>query len=53
MVWHDLLGLYPGKPAKFVKNYLAGTTGGVEAAIKAYDGEVKGGAFPAPEHCYT
>lgn len=53
MVWHDLLGLYPGKPAKFVKNYLASTGGSIDAAIRAYDGEVKEGAFPAPEHCYT
>ncbi len=52
MVWHDLLGLYPGKPAKFVKNYLAVTGGSVEDAIRAFDRDVKQGAFPAPEHCY-
>jgi 3-methyl-2-oxobutanoate hydroxymethyltransferase len=52
MVWHDLLGLYPGKPAKFVKNYLAATGGSIEDAIRAYDKDVKEGTFPAPEHCY-
>lgn len=52
MVWHDLLGLYPGKPAKFVKNFLAATGGTIEDAIRAYDRDVKEGAFPAPEHCY-
>jgi 3-methyl-2-oxobutanoate hydroxymethyltransferase len=52
MVWHDLLGLYPGKPAKFVKNYLAATGGSVDDAIRAFDREVKEGAFPAPEHGY-
>ncbi len=52
MVWHDLLGLYPGKPAKFVKNYLAATGGSVTDAIRAFDQAVKDGSFPAPEHCY-
>jgi 3-methyl-2-oxobutanoate hydroxymethyltransferase len=53
MVWHDLLGLYPGKPAKFVKNFLATNGNSVEDAIRAYDSEVKQGTFPAAEHCYT
>ncbi|GJL82656.1 MAG: 3-methyl-2-oxobutanoate hydroxymethyltransferase [marine bacterium B5-7] len=53
MVWHDLLGLYPKKPAKFVKNYLAATGGSIDGAIRAYDLDVKEGTFPAPEHCYT
>ena len=53
LVWHDLLGLYPGKPAKFVKNYLAGQTEGVQGAIARYVTEVKQGVFPGPEHSYT
>ncbi len=53
MVWHDLLGLYPGKPAKFVKNYLASNRGSIEDAVRSYDQEVKKGTFPAPEHCYA
>ena len=52
MVWHDMLGLYPGRPAKFVKNFLAGSSGGVQGAIKAYVSAVKSGDFPAEEHCY-
>ena len=52
LVWHDLLGLYPGHPAKFVKNYLAGEAGGIQAAISNYVAAVKNGKFPAPEHCY-
>lgn len=52
MVWHDLLGLYPGKPAKFVKNYLAETGGNIEDAIRAFDRDVKALAFPGPEHGY-
>ncbi len=53
MVLHDMLGLYPGKPAKFVKNFLAGNSEGVQGAIVDYVTAVKAGTFPAPEHCYT
>jgi len=53
MVLHDMLGLYPGKPAKFVKNFLSGNTEGVQGAIRDYVKAVKSGEFPAPEHCYT
>lgn len=52
LVWHDLLGLYPGKPAKFVKNFLAGNPDGIQAAVKDYVESVRDGSFPAPEHCY-
>lgn len=53
MVWHDLLGLYPGHPAKFVKNFLQNEHSGVQGAISSYVSAVKQGQFPAPEHCYT
>ena len=53
MVLHDLLGLYPGRPAKFVKNFLAGNPDGIQGAIRAYVKAVKAGAFPGPEHCYS
>ena len=52
LVWHDLLGLYPGKPAKFVKNYLQGNADGIQGAIKNYVDEVKQQRFPAEEHIY-
>jgi len=52
MVLHDMLGLYPGRPAKFVKNFLEGETAGVQGAVAAYARAVKAGSFPAPEHCY-
>jgi len=52
LVWHDLLGLYPGKPAKFVKNYLQGNPDGIQGAIKAYVDDVKLQRFPAKEHTY-
>ncbi len=49
LVVHDMLGLYPGKTAKFVKNFLAGRDS-VPAALAAYVREVKEGSFPAEEH---
>lgn len=52
LVWHDLLGLYPGRPAKFVKDFLRGCEGGVQAALAGYVSEVKEGRFPGEEHCY-
>ncbi len=53
LVWHDLLGLYPGHTAKFVKNYLKGNANGVQGALADYVKEVKTGQFPAVEHCYS
>ncbi len=52
LVWHDLLGLYPGKTPKFVKNYLTGNRDGVQGAIAKYVKEVKSRRFPAKQHCY-
>ncbi len=52
LVWHDLLGLYPGKTAKFVKNYLQGNGDGIQGAIRAYVNDVKSGQFPEEQHCY-
>ncbi|MEM9531015.1 MAG: 3-methyl-2-oxobutanoate hydroxymethyltransferase [Pseudomonadota bacterium] len=52
MVFHDLLGLYPGRPAKFVKNFLEADGGSIQGAIAAYVAAVKDGSFPGPEHCY-
>ncbi len=51
MVLHDLLGLYPGRPAKFVKNFLSDNAD-IQSAISAYVRSVKTIEFPAPEHCY-
>lgn len=51
LVLHDMLGIYPGRKARFVKNFLTGRDS-VEEAVRAYVREVKEGTFPAPEHCY-
>lgn len=51
LVMHDLLGVFPGKKARFVKDFMEGQTS-IEGAIKAYVAAVKDGSFPAPEHCF-
>jgi 3-methyl-2-oxobutanoate hydroxymethyltransferase len=51
LVMHDMLGVFPGRKAKFVKNFMDGQTS-IEAAVTAYVDAVKDGSFPAPEHCF-
>ncbi len=51
LVLHDMLGIYPGKKGRFVKDFMAGEQS-IEAAVRAYIAAVKGGTYPAPEHCY-
>jgi 3-methyl-2-oxobutanoate hydroxymethyltransferase len=47
-----MLGLHTGKPARFVKNFLAESDEGIAGAFKAYVKAVKDGTYPAPEHCF-
>jgi len=51
LVLHDLLGVYPGKTARFVRNFMQGADS-IDAAVAAYVAAVKNGSFPAQEHCY-
>jgi len=51
LVFHDLLGLYDGPAAKFVKRYASLRTEAV-AGVEAYAREVRAGEYPAPEHGY-
>jgi 3-methyl-2-oxobutanoate hydroxymethyltransferase len=52
LVLHDMLDVYPGKKAKFVKNYLR-PTGSIQGAIELYVKEVKARTFPGPEHSFS
>jgi 3-methyl-2-oxobutanoate hydroxymethyltransferase len=52
LVLQDMLGISPGKPPKFVKNFIDGNAS-IEAAIKTYVREVKSGKFPGPEHGFA
>ena len=51
LVLHDMLGIYPGKKARFVKDFMVGADS-VAAAVKAYVEAVKDGSFPAAEHSF-
>ncbi|PQZ54350.1 MULTISPECIES: 3-methyl-2-oxobutanoate hydroxymethyltransferase [unclassified Microbacterium] len=52
LVFHDLLGLYDGGSAKFVKRY-ADLRSAAIAGVEAYAAEVRGGEYPAAEHGYA
>jgi 3-methyl-2-oxobutanoate hydroxymethyltransferase len=49
LVMHDMLNVYPGKKARFVKDYMQGASS-IANAIERYVHEVKNGIFPAQEH---
>jgi len=51
LVLYDLIGIYPGKPPKFARNFLSGAAS-IPAAVAGYVKAVKDGSFPAPEHCF-
>ncbi len=51
LVLHDMLGVYPGRKARFVRNFMESSTS-IDAAVQAYVAAVKDGSFPAAEHCY-
>ena len=51
LVLHDMLDVYPGRKAKFVKNFLR-TTGTIQGAVELYVKEVKARTFPGPEHSF-
>lgn len=51
LVLHDMLDVFPGRKARFVKNFMA-DAGSIEAAVAAYVREVKARTFPGPEHSF-
>jgi 3-methyl-2-oxobutanoate hydroxymethyltransferase len=52
LVFHDLLGIYDGHVARFVKRF-ADVRSQMVAGVAEYAAEVRGGLFPAPEHTYS
>jgi 3-methyl-2-oxobutanoate hydroxymethyltransferase len=52
LVMHDMLGVFPGQTAKFVKNFMHGQDS-IQAAVAAYVREVKEKTYPAPEHTFA
>ncbi len=51
LVLHDMLDIYPGKKARFVKNFMQGVQG-IADGVTRYVIEVKSGAFPGVEHSF-
>jgi 3-methyl-2-oxobutanoate hydroxymethyltransferase len=51
LVMHDMLGVFPGRKARFVRNFMEGQTS-IAAAVQAYVAAVREGVFPAQEHCF-
>ncbi|UPL19088.1 3-methyl-2-oxobutanoate hydroxymethyltransferase [Microbacterium aurugineum] len=52
LVFHDLLGLYDGGAAKFVKRYADLRSAAIDG-VEAYAREVRSGMYPSAEHGYT
>jgi 3-methyl-2-oxobutanoate hydroxymethyltransferase len=51
LVLHDMLDVYPGKKARFVKNFMQGANS-IGDAVARYVSEVKSAAFPGKEHSF-
>ena len=49
LVLYDMLGIYPGKQPRFVRNFMTGAAG-IDEAIAGYVRAVKDGTFPGSEH---
>ena len=55
LVLHDMLGVYPGRKARFVKNFIEADDGikrSIDEAVAAYVNAVRTGEFPQPEQSY-
>lgn len=51
LVLHDVLDVYPGRKARFVRNFMNGASS-VANAIERYVRAVKDGSFPGEEHSF-
>ncbi len=51
LVLHDMLGIYPGKKARFVKDFMPGASS-IAQAVANYVAEVKACSFPGMEHSF-
>ena len=52
LVLQDMLGITPGKPPSFSRNFMLGSDS-IESAISNYVTEVKNGHFPDASHCFS
>ena len=52
LVWHDILGLYDGRAARFVKRY-AEIGESIRSALAEFAGDVRERRFPEEQHTYA
>jgi 3-methyl-2-oxobutanoate hydroxymethyltransferase len=52
LVWHDILGLYEGRAARFVKRY-ADLGEAIRDALTRYADDVRERRFPEEQHTYS
>jgi 3-methyl-2-oxobutanoate hydroxymethyltransferase len=52
LVFHDLLGIYDGHAARFVKRY-GNIREQMIAGVSSYAADVRGRKYPEPDHTYT
>lgn len=51
LIYHEVIGMHTGQAPRYVKQY-AHVGEQITAAVTRYCSEVRGGQFPAREHCY-
>ena len=51
LVLYDMLGIYSGKKARFMRNFMSGASS-IQEAVENYVRSVKMGEFPGPEHAF-
>jgi 3-methyl-2-oxobutanoate hydroxymethyltransferase len=51
LVLQDMLDIYPGRKARFVRNFMEGASS-IKGAVQAYVEAVKQKQFPGPEHAF-
>lgn len=51
LVLHDMLGVYPGKKGRFVKDFMLEAQS-IDGAVRAYVEAVRNGSYPTSEHSY-
>jgi 3-methyl-2-oxobutanoate hydroxymethyltransferase len=51
LVLHDMLEIYPGKKARFVRNFMNGASS-IANAVERYAKAVRDGSFPGEEHSF-
>ena len=51
LVLHDMLDIFPGKKARFVRNFMTGAPD-IATAVRSYVQAVKGRSFPGAAEAY-